>query len=135
MADIAGDGQLAIYGPAHRAALRPLRRLILETAASTPAIGALSESLKWGEPSFSPERRGIGSSVRLAPRTDGKVSMHFICHTGLVDQFRALYAEKLDFEGNRTIIVNPAGPIPEQELRHCIAKALTYHLARKSKTR
>ena len=135
MADLADDGQLAIYAPANRAALRPLRRMILEIAASVPEIGALCESLKWGEPSFSPERRGIGSSVRLAPRADGKVSMHFICHTGLVDQFRALYSGKLDFEGNRTIIVDPAGPIPEEELRHCIAKALTYHLARKSKTR
>jgi Domain of unknown function (DU1801) len=106
--------------------LRPLRQLILDTAAATPLVGALAESLKWGEPSFTPQRKGIGSSVRIAPRKDGKVSMNFICHTGLVERFRELYAETLEFEGNRTIVIDPGKPLPEQELRHCIAMALTY---------
>ncbi|MGL4489020.1 MAG: DUF1801 domain-containing protein [Rhizobiaceae bacterium] len=120
-------GNLEGFDSAYQAQLAPLRRLILDVAVQTSGVGALEESLKWGEPSYAPARKGIGSSVRLAPRKDGKVSMHFICHTGLVSRFRELYPEKLTFEGNRTIVLDPQSPAPQQELRHCIALALTYH--------
>ncbi len=119
-------GNLAGFEARHLAQLRPLRQLILDTAAETPLVGGLSESLKWGEPSYTPQKKGIGSSVRIAPRKDGKVSMNFICHTGLVERFRQLYADRLEFEGNRTIVIDPSMSLPEQELRHCIAMALTY---------
>jgi Domain of unknown function (DU1801) len=122
------DGNLAGYAGAALQQLRPLRRLVLETAAATRGVGAIEESLKWGEPSYAPLKKGVGSSVRLAPRKDGKVSMNFICHTGLVAKFRELYPDTLDFEGNRTIIIDPAAPLPGQDLRHCVALALTYHL-------
>ena len=122
------DGNLAGFDEAHRALMRPLRQLIFDTAAETGRAGPLTESLKWGEPSYAPLKKGIGSSVRLAPRKDGNVSMNFICHTGLVDQFRELYTGKLAFEGNRTIVVNPAQPLPVDELRHCIGLALTFRL-------
>lgn len=69
-----------------------------------------------------------GSSVRIAPRRDGKLAMNFICHTGLVDRFRETYGETLAFEGNRTIIIDPEKPLREDELRHCIGMALTYFL-------
>jgi Domain of unknown function (DU1801) len=123
-------GNLAGFEAQHLAQLRPLRQLILDTAAATPTVGELWESLKWGEPSYTPLRKATGSSVRLAPRRDGKVSVNFICHTGLVGRFREIYGEKLEFEGNRTIVIDTGKPFPEQELRHCIAMALTYHLAK-----
>lgn len=110
--------------------LAPLRDLILATAQELPGVGAVDESLKWGEPSYTPLKKGIGSSVRLAVRKDGKVAVNFICHTGLVDQFRELYAGKLIFEGNRTIVIDPANALPDEELCHCIAMALTYFMMR-----
>jgi len=38
----------AAYPARVRAKLLALRRLILETAAKTPGVGALEETLKWG---------------------------------------------------------------------------------------
>lgn len=121
------DGNLAGYKGAALEQLRPLRRLVLDTAAAANGVGPIEESLKWGEPSYAPLKKGIGSSVRIAPRRDGKVSMNFICHTGLVAKFRELYPDALGFEGNRTIVIDPDTPLPEAELRHCIGMALTYH--------
>ncbi len=125
------DGNLAGYQGAALEHLRPLRQLVLDTAAATSGVGAIEESLKWGEPSFAPLKKGVGSSVRIAPRKDGKVSMNFICHTGLVEKFRELYPDALVFEGNRTIIINPEAPLPEPELRHCVGMALTYHRSKR----
>ena len=128
-------GNLALYSDAALAQLQPLRQLILTSAAATNGVGALEESIKWGEPSYAPLKRGIGSSIRLAPRRDGKVSMNFICHTGLIEQFREIYAQSLTFEGNRTIVIDTQKPLPRTELSHCISLALTYHLSKNRKPR
>ena len=53
-----------------RSNLAPMRQIILSVAASNPAIGPLAESLKWGEPSYTPLKKGIGSSVRIALRKE-----------------------------------------------------------------
>lgn len=124
-------GNLAAIDTQQQAQLGPLRQLILDTAAKTPSVGAIEESMKWGEPSYTPAKKGIGSSVRIAPRKDGKVSVNFICHTGLIERFREVYGQALVFEGNRTIVINSAKPLPEHELRHCFGMALTYHLAKR----
>ena len=123
-----GFGNLDGFPEPLRSRLAPLRELVLEVAASNAAVGPLAESLKWGEPSFTPQAKGIGSSVRIAPRRDGKLAMNFICHTGLVARFREIYGKTLAFEGNRTIIIDPERPLPKDELRHCIGMALTYFL-------
>jgi Domain of unknown function (DU1801) len=123
-------GNLATLSASHRDQLAPLRSLILETAANTQGVGEIAESLKWGEPSYTPSKKGTGSSVRIALRKDGKVSMHFICHTGLLARLRELYPTTLQYEGNRTIVIDDAIPLPKQELRHCIAMALTYFLSK-----
>lgn len=109
----------------------PLRTLIVEAAADTPEIGPLEESLKWGEPSFTPRKANIGSSVRIAVRENGDRALMFICHTNLVEEFRALFPDRLTFEGNRAIVL-PSGAEPDLDaLRHCIALALTYKLRKR----
>jgi hypothetical protein len=108
-----------------------LRALIHETAASTDGVGAIAESVKWGEPSFAPEKPRIGSSVRLADRPDGSVAMMFICHTGLVGQFRDLYPDSFAYEGNRALVFEPADTIDTAALSHCVAMALTWYLNRR----
>lgn len=112
------------------AMLVKLRELVFETAAETPAIGDLAESLKWGQPSYTPTKPNIGSSIRLDATPDGSAAAYFICHTNLVDRFRELYADSLTFEGNRAILLDPEAPLPEVELKHCFAMALTYKLKR-----
>ena len=111
-----------------RATLAELRRLIFATAAETPVIGELTETLKWGEPSYTPKRPRIGSSVRLGVTKEGRVAAYFICHTNLVDRFREIYPDTFAFEGNRAILLDPSAPLPESELKHCFAMALTYKL-------
>lgn len=120
---------LAMLDPALAAQFAPLRQLIMDTAAALPQVGALEESLKWGEPSYTPQKKNTGSSVRIAQRKDGSVALHFICHTGLIGEFRELYP-RLNFEGKRGIIVDLTKPLPEEELRHCIGLALTYFARR-----
>jgi hypothetical protein len=110
-----------------RAELLRLRALIARVADGLPGVAPLSASLKWGEPSFAPGKAGIGSSVRLAAQRDGRVAMHFICHTGLVDRFRELYPQTFEFAGNRSILIEPGSRFDQAALSHCIAMALTYH--------
>ena len=46
------------YAPAIRAELLVLRQIILDTAAGTPGVGVLEETLKWGQPAY-------GSAARI----------------------------------------------------------------------
>lgn len=110
-----------------------LKSMIRRVAAATPEIGPLEESLKWGEQSFTPARRNVGSSVRIAERNDGGLALMFICHTNLVDEFRDLYPDALNYEGNRAILI-AADAAPDREaLEHCIALALTYKLRKRAR--
>ena len=61
---------------------------------------------------------------------DGRVGLYFICHTGLVNRFREIYPQALDFEGNRAILLTPGYDADRDILAHCIAMALNYHLDR-----
>ncbi len=110
-----------------RATMLRLRRLVLDTAAATQGVGPLSESLKWGEPSYAPVKPRVGSPVRIAPRGADAVAVLFICHTGMVDCFRQIYPHAFGFEGNRALVVAAGLRLPEDELRHCLALALTWH--------
>ncbi|MEM5471972.1 DUF1801 domain-containing protein [Hoeflea sp. AS60] len=111
-----------------------LKALIHEVAAGTPEIGPLEESLKWGEQSFTPQKRNIGSSVRIQPRGDGGAALMFICHTNLVEEFRALYPDALTYEGNRAIVLDSGNTVDHDALSHCIGLALTYKLRKKRKS-
>jgi hypothetical protein len=116
-----------------KARLLALRRLIFETAKATKGVGALEETLKWGQPSYLTPETGSGSTVRIdqvKPAAD-QVAVYFHCQTNLVETFRELYPE-LSYSGNRAILLDVAGKLPEPALRHCVALALTYHLNKKA---
>ncbi len=117
------------YDPPLRDALLGLRELILKTAASTEGVGTLSETLKWGQPSYRPVKSGVGTTVRIdrdksAPDT---YAVYVHCQTGLVDTFRELYPNTFRFAGNRALVFRTSEEVPEVELSHCVALALTYH--------
>lgn len=103
-----------------------LRQLILETASETEGVGAVEETLKWGEPSY--VSKG-GSTVRMdwKEKNPHQYAMYFHCKTKLVDTFKELYSDKFRFEGNRAIVFHEGDEIPIEELKHCIALSLTYH--------
>ena len=110
-----------------------IRSLIFEVARETEGIGELEETLKWGQPSYLPQKPKIGSTIRIGreKKTDGDYAVYFKCRTTLVLTFRERYKNKFRFEGNRAILFNLGDKIPVRELRQCIAMALTYHLIKK----
>jgi hypothetical protein len=70
------------HTPAVRDRLLALRSMILDTAASTPGVGPIAETLKWGQISYlTPESRS-GTTIRIDARADG-LAMFVNCQTDL----------------------------------------------------
>ena len=110
-----------------------LRRLIFDTARATPGVGALQETLKWGQPSYLTTVTKSGSTIRIdrVKSDDAGYALFFHCQTDLVETFRELYPTELSYGGNRSILLKAEQAIPEAALRHCVALALTYHLRKR----
>jgi hypothetical protein len=127
------DAVFGAYPSPVKARLEALRRLIFDTAKSTEGVGALEETLKWGQPSYLTTESKSGSTIRIDQvKTEaGRYAVYFHCQTDLVETFRELYPE-LRYGGNRSILLDAGDKLPEKALRHCIALTLTYH-ARKRK--
>jgi hypothetical protein len=117
------------YPKAVKTRLLALRRLILDTAGKTDGVGAIEEALKWGQVSYLTSESKSGSTVRIdqVKSTAGQTAVYFHCQTSLVETFRELYPQ-LRYGGNRSILLDADDELPEAELRHCVALALTYHL-------
>ena len=113
-----------------KAKLLALRRLILDTAATTKGVGKIEETLKWGQPSYLTAVTKSGSTIRIdrVKAAANQYAVYFHCQTDLVATFRELYPTELSYGGNRSILLNAEDDIPEPALRHCVALALTYHL-------
>lgn len=110
-----------------------LRRLILETAASIESVGEIEEALKWGEPSYLTPKTKSGSTIRIAWKKsqEEQYSIYFKCTANLVPAFKVKYPNDFKFGGNRSIDFNIDDKVPVEELKSCIALALTYHLNKK----
>ncbi|MGE6448300.1 DUF1801 domain-containing protein [Pseudoalteromonas tetraodonis] len=107
-----------------RLRLEELRTLILKLA-SNLELGEVEESLKWGEHSYSVK---TGSPIR----TDWKLKspnqyyLFFNCQTKLIDTFRELHNDTLEFQCNRAIVLSLSSSLPEAEIKNCLELALTY---------
>jgi uncharacterized protein DUF1801 len=123
------DAVFRAYPPPLRKKLAEVRRLILDTARKTEGVGAIEETLKWGQPSFLTSQTGSGSTIRIdALKSDPeRYALYFHCQTNLLSTFRNIYPETFTYEGNRAIVLHAGEALPEKPLRHCIALALTYH--------
>lgn len=109
-----------------------LRQCILETAAETAAVGALVETLKWGEPAYLAKTPRTGTTIRInaLKKSANQYAMFVPCQTSLLATFRQIYGAQLSYAGNRAIVFDLASPPPGLPLKHCIALALTYHARR-----
>jgi uncharacterized protein DUF1801 len=132
-AEPAVEAVFGAYPNPVKSKLLALRRLILDTAATTDGVGTLEEALKWGQPSYLTTESKSGSTIRIdqVKAEAGRYAVYFHCQTDLVETFRELYPE-LRYGGNRCILLDAGNKLPEKALRHCVALALTYH-ARKRK--
>src|SRR6201995_5053278 len=82
-ADPAVAATFDAYPKPVKAKLLALRRLILDTAKATKGVGALEETLKWGQPSYLTAATGSGSTIRIdqvKPATD-QYAVYFHCQT------------------------------------------------------
>jgi hypothetical protein len=118
------------YPPDMRRKLLALRELIFKTAAATPGVGALEETLKWGEPAYVTSHSKSGSTIRIhwKQATPLRYAMYFHCQTNLIETFKTLFPNDFEFEGKRAIVFNGRDPVPMDSLAFCVAAALTYHL-------
>lgn len=109
--------------------LDTLRALIFETASDTQGVGAIEETLKWGQPSYLTRRPKSGTTIRLGWDDAGTcISLFVHCQTSLVEAWRDRYGDTLTLIGNRELALRTDQPLPRAALQHCIAMALTYHL-------
>jgi Domain of unknown function (DU1801) len=123
-----------------RERLMALRRLIFDTAAATPGVGTVEETLKWGQPSYLTPKTRSGSTIRIdrVKDTPGHVAMYFNCNSKLVPTFVELYPGIFNSDGKRVLFFDEADALfgkrtasQEAPLRHCIALALTHHLRKR----
>jgi hypothetical protein len=122
------EAVFARHEPQLRDALLRLRCLILDVAATTPGIGQLVETLKWGQPSYLTEKPKSGTTIRIDADASlvGDYALYVPCTTSLVDTWRERYPD-LIYGGTRSVHFSLGAPLPETELSHCIAMAMTYH--------
>ncbi|MGB0846197.1 MAG: DUF1801 domain-containing protein [Thiolinea sp.] len=108
-------------------ALFHLRDLIYQVAGEYDEIGIIDETLKWGQPSYVTKN---GSTLRIDGNTKApdRYFMYFHCQTRLIETFHLLYPDQFTFDGKRALVFSLHESLPENELRHCIAMALRYHL-------
>lgn len=110
--------------------MKNLRNLIYEVAEGTEGVGEVEETLKWGEPAYLTSKPKSGTTIRIdwKPKNPDQLAMYVSCNTTLVDSYRRLLGNDLNFEGNRAVIFPVDEPIPKKQLMLCIKMALRYHL-------
>lgn len=117
----------ATFDPAKRARLERLRALIFEVAEETPGVGPVSETLKWGQPSYATPK---GTPLRLGLTSSGDPALFAHCQSRVILDAHSQFWTDLNFEGNRAIVLSVDVPLPEDALRQVIHSALTYRLCR-----
>jgi hypothetical protein len=111
-----------------RERLLEVRAAVLDIAAETPGVGPLTETLKWGEPAYLTEVSRSGSTIRLGwPKAQpDRTAIYFNCNTSLVATFREIFGDRLEFAGNRAVLLPLAQTVPGEAIALCLSLALTY---------
>lgn len=114
--------------------MESLRKLIFEVAEATDGVGKLEETLKWGEPAYLTSESKSGTTIRIdwKPKNPDQIGMYVSCNTTLISEFRTIFGEDLNFEGNRAVVISVTEPLPRKQLIICIRMALRYHLDKRT---
>ncbi len=88
-------------------------------------ISNLTETLKWGQPSYISDS---GSAVRFDwnAKYPDQYCIFFNCKTTLVETFKEVFGETFTYEGNRAIVFKKEQTVPLKELEHCVSMSLRY---------
>lgn len=125
------EAAFAGYPEPARTGLLALRGLVYETAATTPGVGRLEETLKWGQPAYLTPETKSGSTIRLAPVKSSGFAIYVHCQTTILSEFSALFPGDFDYEGNRAIRFHDARDLPLEQLSLLVSSALTWHLRKR----
>lgn len=101
-----------------------IRNLIFSVA-KQEGIVDITETLKWGEPSYVSK---LGSTIRFdwKAKYPEQYCIYFNCKTSLVETFKEVYGDIFTYEGNRAIVFQINEPLPLKELAHCLSMSLRY---------
>lgn len=118
------------YSGVIRDKLFALRDLIFGVVAENPEIGDIEETLKWGQISYRPIKKRVGTTIRIGQQKDSDTgyALYVPCSTSLLDTYRQMFSDTLEYEGDRAILLSTEHDIPEDLIKQCIHLALTYHL-------
>lgn len=111
-----------------RPGLLAMRDLIFEVAAETDGVGALEETLKWGQPAYLTPETKSGSTIRLGAPKDGGAAFYAHCQTTIISDFRGLFPDEFSYEGNRAVRFAEGDDLKPEALSLLIKSALTYHV-------
>jgi hypothetical protein len=116
--------KFSTYPPDITVLLYSLRDLIFHVA-KQDGITDLTETLKWGEPSYVCK---TGSTIRIdwKPKYPDQYFIYFNCQTSLIEMFKEIYGDTFTYEGNRAIVFKTKQMLPQIELTHCISMSLRY---------
>jgi len=104
--------------------LNRLRDIILNVA-KQEGISNITETLKWGEPSYVSK---VGSTIRIdwKAKYPDQYYIYFNCKTSLLETFKEVYGDTFTYEGSRAIVFKIDQVLPDKELAHCISMSLRY---------
>ncbi|WP_286235384.1 DUF1801 domain-containing protein [Thalassotalea sediminis] len=111
--------------PSHVAKILIEVRSLIFSIAKDNGIEDLSETLKWGEPSYLCK---TGTTIRYdwKEKDPHHFFIYFHCQTRLIDTFKEVYGDTFNYQGNRALVFALGDPIPINELSHCLLLALCY---------
>jgi len=104
--------------------LNKVRDLIFNVA-QQDGISDITETMKWGEPSYVSK---IGCTIRIdwKAKQPDQYCIYFNCKTSLIETFKEIYGDIFTYEGNRAIVFKINQVVPYKELGHCISMSLRY---------
>ena len=107
--------------------LEQMAKVIRDAGNKVPETGGIEETLKWGQQSFLPLKKRVGTTVRIDTHGEDKVALYVHCQTNLVETYKTLFPE-LTYEGNRAVVFECKSALPKQAIKFMAEAALTYHL-------
>ena len=120
----------AAFPDAARRVLLAVREQVFAAAEGDARIGALTETLKWGEPAYLTRATRSGSTLRLGvTRASGAPVIFVNCRTMLVAEVRDRCGGAFRYEGTRGIVLTNA--FDRAAVRHVAWLVLTHHLRRR----
>ena len=101
-------------------------RTLIHRVAFDVGAWPLVEELKWGQPSYRSPHGNESTPVRIGWTKSDDVALLTHCQSSVVPEFRAAFADRFRFDGDRAVLVRPSDIARVDELTEFVSRALTY---------